>query len=251
MKFLKNYFLSIYYNTVTTAGEPIFIMGHMRTGSSLLEHILSSNKDIIGAGEQARVYKENYDIIKSNFFCRRKNEQYTTSFNYFTDQILHDRFTPNLDFLTQIKAKYIFIIRDPIETISSLENGPGGFKINAKGYCNTINYYKHRVESLINLSETLNDKSTFFLTYHNLVDDTISTLNNLTTFLNLEEPLSQRYKLKKTTGRLGDSSDNIKIGFITKTKKNIIQLPIAVTEDLSRTYRLAINSFKNNLYYQK
>ena len=45
----------------------ILIVSHMRSGSSLLEHILSTNDEIIGFGEQNRIYKNFIDtIIKMN-----------------------------------------------------------------------------------------------------------------------------------------------------------------------------------------
>ena len=61
MQFIKHLIFS-FWKIFASNSKPVFIVAHMRSGSSLLEHILSSNPEIIGAGEQSRIYATNTDF---------------------------------------------------------------------------------------------------------------------------------------------------------------------------------------------
>ncbi|MCH2034036.1 MAG: sulfotransferase [Tenacibaculum sp.] len=242
MSQIKKIIIKSYFKVIKS-GSPAFIMGHMRSGSSLLEHILSSNSSIIGSGEQARIYESSYDFQKSEFFARVNNKTFLSNFPYFTDQVLHHHLTPNLDFLKNTNGKYLFLIRDPHETLSSMKKLKKAYN-GVSEYFDYVTYYQDRIKYLINFSKKLESHQQIFVTYEDIVTNTDETLVRLSEFLKLKEPLTPFYKLKKTTGILGDRSENIKKQSIQKTKKELVELDNQTKEDLYESYNAAIAYFR-------
>lgn len=239
MDIIKQFFFKIWL-LVNPLPEPnaVFILSHMRAGSSLLEHILSSNRQILGTGEQNRVYYKKNDLKKMELFARRNQKSMLKLYKYIIDQILHNEQTPNKNLLINKHIKFIFLIRSPLETITSIENlGGRPYSINRTGKYNPINYYIDRLNELILLSKSLPIKSQFFLTYSDLTIDTNQTLYHLGRFLELKTPLNKVYKLKRMTGKLGDRSENIKIGKVTIIKNKLIELDQKMMEKLGKSYR--------------
>jgi hypothetical protein len=239
----KKFIIKSYFNIIKS-GAPAFIMGHMRSGSSLLEHILSSNPSIIGSGEQARVYQSTYDFQKSEFFGRVNNKSFFKKFPYFTDQVLHNHLTPNHDLLKDSDGKFIFLIRDPHETLSSMKKLKKAYN-GVSEYFDYVSYYQERIAYLLDFSKKLHPSKQTFVTYEDIVSNTSETLSKLSQFLELNEPLTPNYKLKKTTGILGDRSENIKKQSILKTKKELIELDDQTKKDLYKSYNSLVEHFKN------
>ena len=235
MGIIKNILFNI-LSITSSRTQTIFIMAHMRSGSSLLEHILSSNSDVLGTGEQSRIYNSNLDIKKSELFIRKKNQKLFNKYKFIIDQILHNKYTPNLELLNNNNIKFIFLIRNPDETISSIENLGGPYGINEKKKFSSSSYYSNRIEYLIKLSKLIPEKDQIFITYDQLIFESQSTLNKLTSFLQLKTSLKTVYNLKQTTGKLGDTSKNIKEGVIVKTKKNHIEIDTDIKNELNKFY---------------
>lgn len=239
MDSIKKLFFKIWL-LVNPNPEPmvVFILSHMRSGSSLLEHILSSNEQILGTGEQNRIYYEENDLKKMELFARRNQKSMLKFYKYMVDQVLHNEQTPNMNLLKNKHIKFIFLIRSPLETITSIENlGGRPYNLNKAGKYNPINYYTDRLNELILLSKSLPVKSQFFLTYSDLTMKTNQTLYDLSQFLDLKSPLNKVYKLKRSTGKFGDQSDNIKIGKVSIIKNKLIELDQKRMENLNETYR--------------
>jgi len=222
----------------------IVIMAHMRSGSSLLEHILSSNPEIFGAGEQSRIYTTNTDLKKCELFVRTTNNTFFKPFKYITDQVLHEKFTPNLNLLRNNAVKVVLLIRNPEETIASIEKLGGPFGINEHDEFNSSEYYVNRLEYLVNLSKQIPKKNQLFLTYEELVTDTEYTLKRLSAFLELKTALKKDYTIKNTTGKYGDTSNNIKKGTIIITEKKLLKLDSEIKIKLNKTFKDAYVFFK-------
>ena len=218
----------------------------MRSGSSLLEHILSSNKDILGMGERGSVYREESDFDKLEFSLRWSNKKLFTKYKYVVDQVLHDDLIPNSSILNSNKLKVVFLLRSPLEAISSLENlgGPQGLK-NIETLNSSVNYYKKRLTNLIEISRIIDIKSQHLITYENLILNPNQTLAELNDFFKLKSPLNQHYKVKKTTGILGDRSPNIKHGSIKKTNKKLIKLEERQLKELSDIYSSTLKTISS------
>ncbi|EDP71039.1 hypothetical protein FBALC1_01107 [Flavobacteriales bacterium ALC-1] len=236
MSFIKDIMFKVWKN-ITSNSQPIFIMAHMRSGSSLLEHILSSNEEIFGAGEQSRVYNTYDDLKKGELFIRRVNKRLFKPCKYIADQVLHKKFTPNLDFIRSNSIKVVFLIRTPAETISSIEKLGGPYGVNEIEEFSSSEYYINRLEYLVNLSTKIPKDNQIVITYKELVSETDNTLKKLTAFLDLKTSLKKEYNIKKTTGKLGDTSKNIKAGTIIKTNRRSIEIDEAIKAKLDASYK--------------
>jgi len=236
MRFIKNIIFSVWRIFVPNS-QPIFIMAHMRSGSSLLEHILSSNPEIFGAGEQSRIYATSTDLKKGELLIRRINNTLFKPYKYSTDQILHKKYTPNLDLIRSNTIKVVFLIRNPEETISSIEKLGGPYGIYEKNAFSSSEYYINRLEYLVNLSSQIPERNQIFITYEELVTETEHTLKKLNSFLELKTVLKKEYNVKQTTGKFGDTSKNIKEGTIINTKKKLIKIDIKTKVKLDNLYK--------------
>ena len=222
----------------------ILIVSHMRSGSTLLEHILSTNDEIIGFGEQNRIYKNFIDTKKMEFYIRRKQRLFFKNAKYTVDQVLHNQYTPNLSLLNNTFFRLIFLVRSPDETISSIENLESKhYSIQNIGLSNSLEYYKNRLEYMLKIKKQTPRSPHFFLTYSSLIDNPDQTLEKLTDFLSLRTPLKKEYRLKESTGNFGDRSKFIKEGKIQKIKKELIELSAEEMIKLNEVYDEINNSF--------
>ena len=82
-------------------------MGHPRSGSSLLMHVLSDHNKIIGFGEYFIKYQNFESLIKSEFDIRRKSRQLFKKCEYIVNQVNHRSVTPNRDVIIT-NSRYFF-----------------------------------------------------------------------------------------------------------------------------------------------
>jgi Sulfotransferase family len=192
----------------------VFIMGHMRSGSTLLMHILVSNPEIIGCGERNVPYRSTDDLDKLEIAARRSQSSLFGRVAHVVDQINHDEVTPVPDLFNSERVRCIFLVREPEEAIQSLlrltqpSSDPWSVE-------RAIDYYVGRLESLTAFRERTGGRA-IALTYSELVDDVPETLKRLTSFLSLSEPLRPEYSIQRFTGRRGDTSDRIRSGRIVR-----------------------------------
>ena len=76
----------------------LFIMGHMRSGSTLLMHLLVNHPQIIGCGERSVAYRSDDDLDKLELAARRSQHSLFRQVSYVVDQLNHDQFTPERGF---------------------------------------------------------------------------------------------------------------------------------------------------------
>ncbi|MGB3509384.1 MAG: sulfotransferase [Microcoleaceae cyanobacterium] len=192
----------------------LLILSHMRSGSSLLTHLLVDNPEIAGYGETHLCYSSEADfkelLLKVYWSIRGLRMDHT----YVMDKILHNQRLPEIKILQSEFVKVIFLVRQPTTTIASL------LKLKSHwSWQNAIRYYSGRLEALEMYAQSINDpQRSFFLTYNNLINQTEDTLQALQNFLGLQMPLSENYQLTPKTGMkgIGDSSENIKAGKILR-----------------------------------
>ena len=202
----------------------------MRSGSTLVQHILAADSNLIAAGETKIVYKSVTDLRDLIFAVYSYNNHLGFFKKTIIEKCCHNELIENVDLILHPRIKLIFLIREPLATISSL--------LNAKGfsYSDSIsaasNYYMRRLENLQWIAGSLKAKSNaFFLTYDQLIDDKEKVLSSLSVFLGTQEPLGATYKIQNWTGVLGkgDYTENIQSGFIKRNKK---KYDIALGEEL-------------------
>ena len=204
-KNLKNVFTKLSFDKINSPNQKkiIFIIGLPRSGTSLVESILGSNKNIYSAGEIPNLKK----IIRENFITgglldfekiNNKNnsiyDQYINDINLknIKEKIITDKNTENFKFLGIINtffsnSKIIHCIRDPFENFCSL------YKINFNSTgLNWTNsekeifmYYKNYFE-LINLWKSKNINNVIDIKFEELLSDPDNTINGLLDFCDLE-----------------------------------------------------------------
>jgi Sulfotransferase family len=196
----------------------IFILGHMRSGSTLLAHILASHPDIAGAGEMHVSYRTPTDlptlVLKTSEFLRRPILRET----YIVDQINHAYVTDDILLSDQV-YRCIILIREPEATLKSMLNL--SIQENA-----ALEVYVNRLETLTQYGLLLRERA-LLVEYDDLIDHTEETLAALTGFLGLNSPLTPDYATHRMTARVagyGDRSSNIKRGRIVRTPNHEVTL---------------------------
>jgi len=204
-KNLKDVFTKLSFDKINLPNQKkiIFIIGLPRSGTSLVESILGSNKNIYSAGEIPNLKK----IIRENFITgglldfekiNNKNnsiyDQYINDINLknIKEKIITDKNTENFKFLGIINtffsnSKIIHCVRDPFENFCSL------YKINFNSTgLNWTNsekeifmYYKNYFE-LINLWKSKNINNVIDIKFEELLSNPDNTINRLLDFCDLE-----------------------------------------------------------------
>jgi hypothetical protein len=184
----------------------------MRSGSSLLLHLLMTSPEISGCGERNKPYRDEDDLavfaIKSNIAHRGKRLA-----TYSVDQVNHTHFLPSERLLLDPSVLPIILFREPRATVCSMVNVFNPiypFRID-----DGIQHYRERVACLARYVKLLGSNRNFIsLTYDDLVDDTQASLRKLENYLGLSTELNDHYATYKFTGIRGDPSQRIRAGRI-------------------------------------
>ena len=186
----------------------IFVIGLPRSGTSLIEAILSSNKNIYPGGEipnLKKIIRENFvingslDFNKISEAINKKDEKiyelYVSNNNLknVKENIIIDKNTENFKFIGLINtffknSKIINCVRDPFENFCSL------YKINfnsselnwTNSKSQIVNYHKHYFK-LINFWKSKNVDNILDIYFEELLLNTDYTINKLLDFCDLEK----------------------------------------------------------------
>jgi len=197
----------------------IFLLGHMRSRSTLLAHILLKNNTIFGLGESNKVYKNRLDVFKMRIKTRLYSKTKIPFKFTFLDQINHNQKTPNLKLLKS-SGKLIILVRTPEETFESIRILTKNF-YKEWSHQEIETYYLQRLNFLMNLQSNTSKKQIHTINSEALIKNTSDTLSALSTFLRLKQPLSENYDIQAFTGTHGDPSALIQTGKIMPTEKQV------------------------------
>lgn len=214
----------------------LFILSHMRSGSSLLTHLLNANPEIIGYGETHLEYHQPQDIQSLLYRVYTRSQEFRMPqhignlrmhHGYVMDKLLHNHKLGDWALLNSEHVYVIFLVREPVRSLASLCDLKSHWTAS-----DSLSYYRDRLETLVKYAQFINDSSrSLLLTYEQLLNDTQNVLETLQCFLQTRTPFSEEYQVLKTTGQkgVGDSKGNIKAGKIVRTSRPL-STPIA--EDL-------------------
>ncbi len=198
-------------------GDPykvIFILGHMRSASSLLVHLLNSNPEIIGYGETHIRYGSEADIKKLLYKVYSHVGSRQMDHAYVLDKLLHNSKLLNDNILQSELVYPIFLIRNPEQTLPSI------LKIKPKwSQEKTVDHYRSRLATLQDYVKLIKDKErSLFITYEQLLHQTPEVFRILQEFLRTQHAFSETYQVLQTTGKrgVGDPSEKIKQGVIVR-----------------------------------
>ncbi len=195
-------------NTGFLNSSPIFILGMPRSGTSLVEQILSSHSEVFGAGERIIIVKllQKYFGEKnlSLFFEDDKNfnkdlfsiigKEYVSAIKNisdnsarFTDKLPENFFWIGLIKLILPNAKILHCSRDPRDNCFSLFKNY--FPNNSLDYSynlhNVVEYYNLYYD-LMNYWKNLFPKFIFEVKYENLVSNTEKEIRSMLNFCDLQ-----------------------------------------------------------------
>lgn len=207
-----------------TPYKVLFILSHMRSGSSLLTHLLVSNPEIIGYGETHLEYTDERDFKALIFRLYWRFREMNMNHTYLLDKVLHDQKFMDSDFLRSDRIRSVFLLREPKRTLASI--------LDIKPHHNeeqALEYYVNRLAALESYAKVINSKEkTLFITHDQILHQSSSVFESLQNHLQTRVGFSEEYKVLKTTGTrgIGDSSENIKAGRIIKQARKL-EIPLS------------------------
>lgn len=204
----------------------IFILSHMRSGSSLLTKLISSNPQVNGYGETHIGYYSQKDFgssIGKILFVNRRSTK-TGQERYVLDKLLHNYLLPldKTSLLFEKNVRVIFLIREPEESIASMINT---LKMTAE---DSYHYYIDRLEMLERYAEIVSVNSqAVMVTYGQVLSQTEAVFKLLESYLDLSVPLQEAYALTTTPSYGSDPSPNLASGRILRdiAKQVLPQFP--------------------------
>ncbi|MFG6096377.1 sulfotransferase family protein [Leptothoe sp. ISB3NOV94-8A] len=239
----KNDLVQNYFNyRIESANQPygvafrakpyrfLLLLSHMRSGSSLLTHLLTTNPEVIGYGETHTNYADANDfkgLLKKVYWqaqdFRKLGDVQNLRMNhqYVMDKVLHNKKFLNHDWLQSEQVYAIFLLREPERSLASIAD--------LKPHWNqqdTIEYYAERMAVLVDYARLINNPERMLVvTYEQLLDNTSKVLTTLQEFLHTQAPFTEEYKVLKTTGMkgVGDPKGKIKAGKIVRSQRQLTQ----------------------------
>lgn len=206
----------------------IFILGHMRSRSSLLSHLLGSHPEIRGYTESHIKYRNHWDLLRLRWHVARSIRAWPRG-QYLLDKQLHSRMYLPASLRASDKLRAIVLVRPPLETIESIVRmGLRTGNHRDADPCHAAAYYCERVALLSSMAIELRDRA-LLVDSNYLIDQPKSALLAIGEHLRLGTPLQPQYQAMSRTGRsgAGDMSPLIHTGEIVpfRSKASIVALP--------------------------
>ena len=239
-----------YLNKRAKGVQWLFILGHMRTGSSLLVHILNSNPEILGYGETHLDYRGRGSLAKlHDHVCEqfeRHGELVDSDTIYVMDKVLWPHIK-NRSVLRVRPLKIVVIVRDPADALPSiLSRDLDSIQIPEEA----LEYY---VRTIRRVSRELRvyRRPFVLLEYGNLVNNTENGLKKITEYLDLDVPLTPEYELMWATGRkgIGDDTSVIYTERIQSSRSEYrVNLPAPIVSRGRDAYRSFVDTHKSSSF---
>lgn len=228
-------------------GEPrhIFVISAMRSGSTLMQHVIAQPPCVLSAGETKIEYTgpEKLEALRKHLFTYENISEGDRNSRpwVYLEKCVHDRYLPAIPPIENPQMRFVFILRHPHPALTSL------MKLKGWPYTESVEsahwYYTHRFASIIKLAEGIGEpENAYFLSYEDFLENPEPHLAALTRFLGFKEPLKSVYPEQKWTAKLslGDVSENIRSRkIVSYEKKPLIDMPDELKASLEETYRTA------------
>jgi hypothetical protein len=180
----------------------LYIIGHMRCGSTALSNILCSRDDVSGYGEGHFGYQQP-GALGVLALKQMKRGRWKPGATYLFDKILHSRFDieAEADFFT---ARAIFMVRRPAEVIRSIRKlyesiGSDEYSTDDAA----ADYYAERLEAMLALWGRFSPGRRAGLSHDALTSDTDAQLARISRHVGLNPPLINAYRRPNTVAAPG------------------------------------------------
>ena len=218
-------------NGYLRAAGYLFVIGHMRSYSSLLAHILGSHPRIVGYAEMHQKYRNVLDLLELTRKVERTCDKSYVG-RYVLDKILHPQ-ALNERVVGRPDVRVIAIARDPEASVSSI------LAIRAGGIDSierAVAYYVERMETLMRVCD-LRDGDVAYVDGEAILENTDLSLRALSAHLRVEPDLCSEYSTFRFTGvpKYGDPSEWIRSGRVVRRRVPLPRLRL----DASQARRLS------------
>lgn len=219
----------------------------MRAFTSLAGHILGSHPQINGYYEMHIGY-EDPSALDRQLELFLEGDALKENSRYLFDKLLHNDYVLKTERLGFANMKILVALLEPEHTIKSIVDLFARKEIDDL-YASPVeaaNYYVARVQALADFSRSAHRPYCYFdAELFQQAPETL--LARLSDWLELESPLSERYRIFSHTGkaRKGDSSERIHSGIIDRTPVDYSH--IAVPEEVLRRAREAYRECRRQI----
>ena len=233
----------------SAARQYLFVLGHMRSYSSLLCHILGSHPQVDGYCETHVKYRTRFDLLRLRSRVVKLTGEPLRG-RYVLDKVLHN-YPLASSILRSPNTLSIVLVRRPVPTVQSIVNM--GLHYSDIAWYRDLDavtrYYEERVAALVRLADELRGR-VMFLEAETLLSRTGDVLQSTGRFLQLSEPLQSDYKRFAHTGEggFGDPSEAITTGRVTnaaREPRTPVMLPVALTARLEMAYAACSASLRD------
>jgi hypothetical protein len=196
----------------------ILVLGHMRSYSSVLCHVLGSHPEIAGYAEMHLTYRNALDLLRLRARVFRSLGCVLPG-RFVLDKVLHDEYVVAPSILRRKEVHAIVVVRRPAESIRSVL--AMGERIPSVGWYSdvdaVVDYYVKRLRSLAKVRQ--HASHCLFVRAEDIVQETSRALAEVAQFLGLKQGLSDEYEIFPHTGDpgWGDDSAAIRAGRIVRT----------------------------------
>ena len=222
----------------------IFILAHMRCGSTALSNILCSRPDISGYGE-AHVCHDGPAALGRLAVNQMRRGGWRPQAHYLFDKILHSRH--DCDVPTEFfEARAIFIVRRPEQAIASIVRL--FTRLDRKEYetaSEAAQYYVERLAALEGMWHRFPGFRRIGLTHEALLQDPDRALSAVSGRFGFSPPLENRY-VSPPASRRGGGGDPLVSGRHTRIesrlahpiqKNPVLDLPADLASEAEERYR--------------
>jgi hypothetical protein len=230
-----------------SARRYLFVLGHMRSYSSLLCHILGSHPQIDGYCETHVKYRTRLDLMRLRSRVVKLTGEPLRG-RYVLEKMLHNyAFAPSI--LRSPRTFAIVLIRQPVSAVQSIVNM--GLHYGAVAWHRdldvVVRYYEERLAMLVRLADELRGR-VMFMEAEALLSQTSDVLEGIGRLLDLGEPLRSDYRRFAHTGEggFGDPSETITTGRVSNAAHEL-RTPVIIPAALSTRLDLAYNKCSASL----
>lgn len=193
----------------------LLLLGHMRSGSTLMLHLLMTNAEVAAVGERNATYASRMDLARLAMTARFRHRAPFRRLRYVVDQVNHNKFTPNAQLLQQSRVRFLFLLRQPKATIASILQLQRQYYPQVWPAARALEYYVERLEFLTRLAGELGDPTrAAHIEYETLTALPDQTLRALQAFLGLPQQFCKTYAIHAFTQTQGDPGPRIISGRI-------------------------------------
>jgi hypothetical protein len=226
----------------------LFVLGHMRSYSSLLCHILGSHPQVDGYCETHIKYRTRWDLLRLRWRVSKLSGEPLRG-RYLLDKVLHN-YPLATSILRSRNTRAIVLLRRPLPTVQSIVNmGLHYSDISWYRHMDAVaTYYEERLARLMLLAESLRGRVIFIEAEH-LLSQTAQILQGVTRALELDGPLSADYRRFAHTGErgFGDPSEVISTGRVSSVarfQRTSVMVPAELATRLETAYEICAASLR-------